>query len=699
MSIAFDVNKVEFSLGGRDWFIETGKVARQADGAVIVGDGENRVMVAVVGSKRENTMDFFPLTVDYQEKQSGAGRIPGNFFRREGRPSEKEILTCRLIDRPCRPLFDKAYNNETQIIANVISGCDNYETDVAAMIGASAALAISGLPFKGPLAAARVGWIDNNYVINPSNEQLVESGLDMVVAGTKDAIMMVESEAKQLSEDVMKGAIMFAHEQMQVVIDKINELAKVAGKPARVLEAVEESSAIAVVAEQERSAVEQAYTITSKGERHAQLDKLRAAFSESNPEIEGSDIKEAYYKLEKQIVRQRLIEGQPRIDGRDANTVRPISIEVGYLPGAHGSVLFTRGETQAIVTATIASEKSSQLVENFQGIFFNKFILHYNFPPFSVGETGRMMGPKRREIGHGNLARRAIKAVMPDMEELPYTIRLLSDITESNGSSSMATVCGSSLALMDAGIIVSDQVAGIAMGLVLEQDKHVVLTDILGDEDHLGDMDFKVAGTASGITALQMDIKVAGINESILTDALANARSGLNHILGIMNEQLSEPRVEMHKSAPRLTVVQVPPEKIGAVIGRGGAVIRKLQEDFEADINIDDDGTLSIYTRGQEAADGVVAAVEELVSDPEVGQDFDGKVVTIKPFGAFVAIGPDREGLVHISEVANQRIENISDYLKEGDEVKVRLIDIDDRGRLKLSIKETGTPAEPKYAS
>ena len=675
--------------------IDTGAVARQADGAVIVDMAETTVLVTAVGRKTADPgRDFFPLTVNYQEKTYAAGKIPGGFFKREGRPSEKEVLTCRLIDRPVRPLFPKGFTNEVQIIATVMSLNPDVDPDIPAMIGASAALAISGMPFAGPIGAAKVGYIDGEYVLNPGKAALENSKLDLVVAGTKDAVLMVESEADRLSEEVMLGAVMFGHEQLQVAIDTISELAAEVGKPAWNWEAAaaDEELATAVAGACE-SALADAYRITDKQERQAAVGAAKDAAVEALASGEDArwsseDVKGAASKLEKTIVRDRVIKGEPRIDGRDTRTVRPIDVEVGVLPRAHGSAVFTRGETQAIVAATLGTGRDAQIIDAIEGERKEQFMLHYNFPPFCVGETGFVGSPKRREIGHGKLAKRGIQAVMPDLDDFGYVIRVVSEITESNGSSSMASVCGTSLSLMDAGVPVKAPVAGVAMGLVKEGDDFAVLTDILGDEDHLGDMDFKVAGTEDGVTALQMDIKIQGITREIMNTALDQARDARLHILGEMNKVIDAPREEMSEWAPTIMTIKIDREKIRDVIGKGGAVIRSITEETGASVDIEDDGTIRIASVDGASGKEARRRIELITADVEVGRIYEGKVARLMDFGAFVTILPGKDGLVHISQISNERVEKVSDKLAEGDVVKVKVLEVDRQGRVRLSMKE-----------
>ncbi len=684
-----------FQYGEHTVTLETGAIARQADGAVMVTMADTAVLVTAVGRKSADPgRDFFPLTVNYQEKTYAAGKIPGGFFKREGRPSEKETLVCRLIDRPIRPLFPKAFKNEVQIIATVVSLNPDVDPDIPALIGASAALAISGMPFSGPIGAARVGYSDGNYLLNPTASQVAKSDLDLVVAGTSQAVLMVESEAKRLSEEVMLGAVMFGHEQMQVAINAINELVAEAGKPKWDWQAPAADDALdAAVASAAESALAAAYQITDKMERQAAVSEAKTAASEAlaggdEPQWTPDEVGAALSKLEKNIVRKRVIAGEPRIDGRDRSTVRPIDIEVGVLPRAHGSAVFTRGETQALVATTLGTGRDAQIIDAIEGERKEPFMFHYNFPPYCVGETGFVGSPKRREIGHGKLARRGIQAVMPTTDDFPYVIRVVSEITESNGSSSMASVCGSSLALMDAGVPMAAPVAGVAMGLVKEGDDFAVLTDILGDEDHLGDMDFKVAGTDDGITALQMDIKIQGITREIMSDALDQARDARLHILGEMAKVISAPRGEMSEWAPTIMSFKIDPEKIRDVIGKGGAVIRAITEETGATVDIENDGTVRIASVDGLSGKEAKRRIDLITADVEVGRIYDGKVARLMDFGAFVTILPGRDGLVHISQISNERVEKVSDKLSEGDEVRVKVLEVDRQGRVRLSMKE-----------
>ena len=688
------VFRKSFQYGDHTVTLETGEIARQADGAVMVTMNDTVVLVTAVGStKVVPGRDFFPLTVNYQEKTYAAGKIPGGFFKREGRPAENETLVSRLIDRPLRPLFPKGFVNEVQVVATVMSNNPDVNADIPSLIGASAAMAITGLPFAGPIGAARVGYIGGKYVLNPTRTQLLESDLDLVVAGTEAAVLMVESEADCLSEEIMLGAVMFGHEQMQAAIKVIKELAKEAGKPAWDWKPEEKDKGLAqkVAGHFEKPLVE-AYQVADKqarGTRIGELGKEAVTLlaGEGEDKYPEGLVKGAFADLEKKIVRGRIIEGKPRIDGRDTKTVRPITIKVGVLPRAHGSALFTRGETQAIVVTTLGTGRDAQIIDAIEGGRKEPFMLHYNFPPYSVGETGMMGSPKRREIGHGRLAKRGIQAVMPDMSTYPYVVRVVSEITESNGSSSMASVCGTSLSLMDAGVPLKAPVAGVAMGLIKEDKGFAVLTDILGDEDHLGDMDFKVAGTATGITALQMDIKIQGITKDIMQQALAQAKDGRLHILGKMNEVISKPRADMSEWAPRIVIIKIDPEKIRDVIGKGGVVVRGIQEETGTTIEIEDDGTIKIASVDKAQGEAARKRIEDITADVEVGRIYEGKVVKLMDFGAFVAILPGRDGLVHISQISEERVEKVSDKLKEGDVIKVKVLEVDKQGRIRLSMK------------
>ncbi|ADE11723.1 polyribonucleotide nucleotidyltransferase [Sideroxydans lithotrophicus ES-1] len=686
--------KKTLSYGKHQLTLETGEIARQSSGAIMVSLDDTVVLVTVVGRKdAKPDQDFFPLTVDYQERTYAAGKIPGGFFKREGRPSEKEILTSRLIDRPLRPLFPESFYNEVQIVATVMSSDPQIDSDIPAMIGASAALAISGIPFDGPIGAARVGYLNGQYVLNPTKDELVESKMDLVVAGTAKAVLMVESEAQELSEDVMLGAVVFGHEQMQAVINAINEMADSVGQddwdwtPAPKNEAL--IARINALAENELKA---AYAVRQKQARTQQVDAIRAKVSEAlaTPEFENvsrNEIGELFSALEAKIVRGQILSGEPRIDGRDTRTVRPITIRTGVLPRTHGSVLFTRGETQALVVATLGSMRDSQTIDALQGEYSDRFMLHYNFPPYSTGETGRVGTPKRREIGHGRLAKRALVAVLPSEEECGYAIRVVSEITESNGSSSMASVCGGCLSLMDAGVPVKTHVAGIAMGLIKDGGRFAVLTDILGDEDHLGDMDFKVAGSDKGITALQMDIKINGITKEIMQVALSQAKEGRLHILGIMKQAMPSVRPEVSDFAPRMIKMKINPEKIRDVIGKGGAVIRALTEETGTTIDIDDEGNITIACVSGDAGELAKKRIEDIVAEVEVGKIYEGPVVKLLDFGALVNILPGKDGLLHISQISHERIANVSDHLKEGQVVKVKVLEVDDKGRMRLSMK------------
>jgi polyribonucleotide nucleotidyltransferase len=688
------VFRKSFQYGEHTVTLETGEIARQADGAVMVTMNDTVVLVTAVGSTRVVPgRDFFPLTVNYQEKTYAAGKIPGGFFKREGRPNENETLVSRLIDRPLRPLFPKGFYNEVQVVSTVMSNNPDVNADIPSLLGASAAMAITGLPFAGPIGAARVGYINGKYVLNPTRTQLLESDLDLVVAGTESAVLMVESEADCLSEEVMLGAVMFGHEQMQAAIKVIKELAKEAGKPAWDWKPEEKDKGLAqkVAGHFEKPLVE-AYQVADKQARVSRIEEIgKEAVTTFAGEGEGKYaeglVKGAFADLEKKIVRGRIIEGKPRIDGRDTKTVRPINIKVGVLPRAHGSALFTRGETQAIVVTTLGTGRDAQIIDAIEGERKEPFMLHYNFPPYSVGETGMMGSPKRREIGHGRLAKRGIQAVMPDMSVYPYVIRVVSEITESNGSSSMASVCGTSLSLMDAGVPIKAPVAGVAMGLIKEDKGFAVLTDILGDEDHLGDMDFKVAGTATGVTALQMDIKIQGITKEIMQQALAQAKDGRLHILGKMNEIISKPRSDMSEWAPRIVVIKIDPEKIRDVIGKGGVVVRGIQEETGTTIEIEDDGTIKIASVDKAQGEAARKRIEDITADVEVGRIYEGKVVKLMDFGAFVAILPGRDGLVHISQISEERVERVSDKLKEGDVIRVKVLEVDRQGRIRLSMK------------
>ncbi|HSC93899.1 MAG TPA: polyribonucleotide nucleotidyltransferase [Burkholderiales bacterium] len=674
--------------------LETGEIARQATGAVLVNMEDTVVLVTVVAARQAaEGKDFLPLTVDYQERTYAAGKIPGGFFRREGRPSEKEILTCRLIDRPIRPLFPDGFYNEVQLVATVVSSNNEIDSDIPAMIGASAALALSGIPFNGPIGAARVGYVGGQYILNPTATELKSSQLDLVVAGTEQAVLMVESEAKELPEDVMLGAVVFGHQQMQTVIQAINEMVDEAGAapwewspPAR------DESLVARIAELAEGDLRAAFRLKQKQARSEAIDGIwKRVFGEIGVGMEGGPeanaVKEICFALESKIVRGQILGGEPRIDGRNTRTVRPITIRTGLLPRAHGSALFTRGETQALVTATLGTSRDEQIIDALQGEYRDRFMMHYNMPPYATGETGRVGSPKRREIGHGRLAKRALLAMLPGPEEFAYSLRVVSEITESNGSSSMASVCGGCLALMDAGVPLKAHVAGIAMGLIKEGNRFAVLSDILGDEDHLGDMDFKVAGTAAGVTALQMDIKITGITKEIMHAALIQARDGRIHILEEMKQALEAPRAELSAWAPRMITIKIKPEKIRDVIGKGGAVIRALTEETGTTIDIQDDGTVTIACVSPEAGEAAKKRIEAITADVEVGRIYEGTVLKLLDFGAIVSVLPGKDGLLHISQIANERVNNVGDYLKEGQQVRVKVLEADDKGRLRLSMK------------
>ncbi|WP_340621769.1 polyribonucleotide nucleotidyltransferase [Xenorhabdus siamensis] len=688
----------KFQYGQHTVTIETGMMARQATAAVMVNMDDTAVFVTVVGQKKVKPgQDFFPLTVNYQERTYAAGRIPGSFFRREGRPGEGETLVARLIDRPLRPLFPEGFLNEVQIIATVVSVNPQVHPDIVAMIGSSAALALSGIPFNGPIGAARVGYINDQYVLNPTSDELKNSRLDLVVAGTESAVLMVESEADLLTEEQMLGAVVFGHEQQQIVIDNINALVAEAGKekwdwtPEPVNQSLHDR-----VAKLAENRLGDAYRITEKQERYAQVDTIKeevsaiilAEAAENGVELEETEVLEVLSVLEKNVVRGRVLRGEPRIDGREKDMVRALDVRTGVLPRTHGSSLFTRGETQALVTATLGTERDAQVIDELMGEYTDRFLFHYNFPPYSVGETGMVGSPKRREIGHGRLAKRGVMAVMPGINEFPYTVRVVSEITESNGSSSMASVCGASLALMDAGVPIKAAVAGIAMGLVKEGDNFVVLSDILGDEDHLGDMDFKVAGSRDGVSALQMDIKIEGITREIMQIALNQAKGARLHILNVMEQAIQSPRNDISEFAPRIHTIKINPDKIKDVIGKGGSVIRALTEETGTTIEIEDDGTVKIAATDGEKARHAISRIEEITAEVEVGRIYTGKVTRIVDFGAFVAIGGGKEGLVHISQIADKRVEKVTDYLQIGQEVPVKVLEIDRQGRIRLSMKE-----------
>jgi polyribonucleotide nucleotidyltransferase len=700
----FDICKREVTWGGRPLTIETGRVARQADGAVLVTYGETTVMATAVAAREARVgIDFFPLTVNYQEKTFAAGKIPGGYFKREGRPTEKETLVSRLIDRPIRPLFPSDFRNETQVIVTVLSHDLENDPDIVAMVAASAALTISGIPFMGPIGGARVGYINGEYKLNPLIDEMDESDLDLSVAGTADAVLMVESQAKELSEDVMLGAVMFGHREMQTVINAIIDFAEECAKEPWELSHVDHSAEKERVKASAEAGLRDAYSEPQKAARQAKIaavrDQVMSEFGEGAAEpIDSSILGKVFKSLEKEIVRNSILDTSKRIDGRDLVTVRPIKSEVGILPRTHGSALFTRGETQALVVTTLGTGDDEQFVDALEGTYRERFMLHYNFPPYSVGETGRMGGAGRREIGHGKLAWRALKAVIPDAEEFPYTLRIVSEITESNGSSSMATVCGTSLSMMDAGVPLRRPVAGIAMGLILEGERFAVLSDILGDEDHLGDMDFKVAGSDAGVTSLQMDIKIAGITEEIMHQALSQAKGGRLHILEEMAKALSESRGNLGEYAPRIEVIQIPVDKIREVIGSGGKVIREIVETTGAKIDINDDGLIKVASASSESIEAALTWIKGITAEPEVGEIYDGKVVKVVDFGAFVNFFGPKDGLVHISQLAPQRVGKVTDVVQEGDSVKVKLLGFDDRGKVRLSMKvvdqETGAEIE-----
>jgi polyribonucleotide nucleotidyltransferase len=681
--------------------LETGEIARQASGAVMVTMEDTVVLVTVVGARNAKPgQDFFPLTVDYQERTYAAGKIPGGFFRREGRPSEKEILTSRLIDRPIRPLFPEGYNSEVQIVATVMSSNNEIDSDIPAMVGASAALALSGMPFGGPIGAARVGYANGQFILNPTQTELKTSQLDLVVAGTQQAVLMVESEAQQLPEDVMLGAVVFGHDQMQTVINAINEMVDEIGVPEWNWTAPQKDEAqIARIAQAAEANLREAYQIKQKQARTVRLKEITAKVvaevlpADATPD-QINNVKNELGNLEAKIVRNQILDGEPRIDGRDTRTVRPITIRTGVLPRTHGSALFTRGETQAIVVATLGTSRDEQIIDALQGEYRDRFMLHYNFPPYSTGETGRVGSPKRREIGHGRLAKRALVAVLPTAEEFAYSIRVVSEITESNGSSSMASVCGGCLSLMDAGVPLKAQVAGIAMGLIKEGNRFAVLSDILGDEDHLGDMDFKVAGTENGVTALQMDIKITGITKEIMHAALVQAREGRLHILEKMRSAINTPRTELSAWAPRMITMKIKPEKIRDVIGKGGAVIRAITEETGTTIDIQDDGTVVIACVSSEGGENARKRIEDLTADVEVGRIYEGTVLKLLDFGAIVSVLPGRDGLLHISQIANERVNSVADHLKEGQIVRVKIIEADEKGRLRLSMKAAAAEAQ-----
>jgi polyribonucleotide nucleotidyltransferase len=704
----FDIHRVELDWGGRKLVLETGKIARQADGAVVATYGESKVLATVVAAKEPREgVDFLPLTVDYQEKFYAAGRIPGGYFKREGRPTEKETLVSRLIDRPVRPLFAEGWRNETQVIVTTLSHDLENDPDILAMIASSAALTLSGAPFMGPIGAARVGFVNNEYVLNPLLDEMTESQLDLVVAGTQEAVLMVESEAKELSEEMMLGAVMFGHRHFQPVIDAIIKLAEKAAKEPRELQVADNSALEKEMLALVEPDLRAAYAIPNKAERHQAVDAAKAKVvahfcpdGVESPPYSAPQVADAFKNIEAKIVRWNILDTGRRIDGRDVKSVRPIACEVGVLPRAHGSALFTRGETQALVVATLGTGEDEQWIDALQGTYKETFLLHYNFPPFSVGETGRMGGPRRREIGHGKLAWRAIHPILPPHHEFPYTLRVVSEITESNGSSSMATVCGTSLALMDAGVPVKRPTAGIAMGLILEDKRFAVLSDILGDEDHLGDMDFKVAGTERGVTSLQMDIKIAGITEEIMRVALSQAKDGRMHILGEMAKAIAQHRAQLGEHAPRIEVFNIPVDKIREVIGSGGKVIREIVEKTGAKIDISDDGTVKVASANGDAMKAAINWIKSIASEPEVGHIYEGTVVKVMDFGAFVNFFGAKDGLVHISQLAPRRVQKVTDVVKEGDKVKVKLLGFDERGKVRLSMKvvdqATGEDLEAK---
>ena len=699
--------KKTFQYGQNTVTLETGRIARQATGAVLVTVDNTSVLCTAVAKKDVSpTQDFFPLAVFYQEKTYAVGKIPGGFFKREGRPTEKETLISRLIDRPIRPLFPEGFMNEVQIICSVVSAERGMESDIAAMIGASAALSISGVPFNGPLAAARVGYTDaDGYMLNPNSAQLVDSRLNMVVAGTEGAVLMVESEAKELTEDQMLGGVLFAHEEMQVAIQAIREFAAEAGKPAWDWQpAPADTTTEALVRPLAEAGIREAYKITDKMQRYDRLGEVRQSVvdqlvTDAEAAPSKDEVKAVFAQIEKEVVRNNVLDGSPRIDGRDHKTVRPLTIEVGVLPKVHGSALFTRGETQALVVATLGTSRDAQIIESLEGEFKDSFLFHYNFPPFSVGEAGFMGGPKRREIGHGRLAKRGVQSMLPSEADFPYTLRVVSEITESNGSSSMASVCGSSLALMDAGVPLKAPVAGIAMGLVKDGERFAVLTDILGDEDHLGDMDFKVAGSAAGITALQMDIKIEGINEEIMEAALEQALVARLDILGQMNQVLPSARTELSDNAPTMSTIKIDTDKIRDVIGKGGATIRSITEKTGASVDIDDTGEIKVYGDSAESAKAAIDMIIGLTASAEIDKVYMGKVARLADFGAFVTFLPGQDGLVHISQIDNKRVEAVKDYLTEGQEILVKVIDIDNRNRVKLSIKEVTEEDKAAFAA
>ena len=689
----FEITRRSMNWGGRKLTLESGRMARQADGAVLATYGETVVLCTAVAAKSPRPgVDFFPLTVNYQEKTFAAGKIPGGFFKREGRPTEKETLTSRLIDRPIRPLFPDGFYNEVQVVAQVLSLNPEVDSDIPAMIAVSAALTISGIPFNGPIGACRVGYLDGQYVLNPTATQLKESKLNLVVAGTEQGVMMVESEALELSEDIMLGGVVFGHEQMQAAINAINELAEVAGKPAWDWTAPPKNEAlIAQVAQLAEADLRAAFAMKQKQPRNTRLNEIRKAtidkLAAQDPELDVNEVKDIFFNLESKIVRSQILDGEPRIDGRDTRTVRPISVRVGVLPRTHGSALFTRGETQALVTVTLGTGRDEQIIDALSGEYRERFMFHYNMPPYATGETGRFGFTKRREIGHGRLAKRALVGLLPPQEEFGYSLRVVSEITESNGSSSMASVCGGSLALMDAGVPIKAHVAGIAMGLIKEGNRFAVLSDILGDEDHLGDMDFKVAGTDKGVTALQMDLKIESINKGIMKVALDQAREARLQILDIMKQSIEGSRNELSTFAPRIIKIKINPDKIRDVIGKGGVVIRGIQEETGTTIEIEDDGTISIACVSAEGGEAARKRIQEITADVEVGKVYEGTVLRLLDFGAIVQLLPGRDGLLHISQISEQRVNAVSDHLKEGQTVKVKVLEADDKGRVRLSMK------------
>lgn len=700
-----DYTKKSFEYGGRTVTMETGRVARQASGSVLIDCEGTTAFVAVTGKKEaKEGQDFFPLTVNYSEKTYAAGKIPGGFLKREGRPADEETLIARLIDRPLRPLFPEGFVNEVQVVITIVSINQDIPTEVISMLGASAALAISGIPFAGPVGASQVGYINDEYVLNPTVSQLKESKLDLMVAGTNDAVLMVESEAQELEENVMLGAVMYGHEESKRAIKAIEEFAAEAGKDAWSWSAPEKNEVLYdAVKAHSLSAIEAAYQIADKADRYAKIHELSevavdALSSDDENSPAADEIKDVFHSIEKEVVRSRIISGQPRIDGREPDMVRALDIRTGVLPRTHGSAIFTRGETQALVVATLGTERDAQIKDSIMGESKDHFMLHYNFPPYCVGETGFMGSPKRREIGHGRLAKRGVQAMAPSIAEFPYTIRVVSEITESNGSSSMASVCGTSLALMDAGVPMKAPVAGIAMGLVKEGDSFVVLSDILGDEDHLGDMDFKVAGTEAGITALQMDIKIDGITQEIMQKALHQAKGGRLHILSVMNQAIEKPRDDISEHAPRITTIKIPQDKISEVIGKGGSTIRALTEETGATIEIEDDGTVKVASSDAEGSAEAIKRIELITMEITAGMEFEGKVVRLADFGAFVQLTPGKDGLVHISQIAHERVNKVADYLNEGDMVKVKVLEVDRQGRIRLSMKALIDPPAQEQA-